>query len=122
SGGTAMTRFLRQFALTILIGCAYVPLANSEDWPTRSVSVVIPLPPGVASDTTARIVLEQVGRQVAQSFVIQNRPGAGGVIGANVVAKSPPDGYTLLVYGSRAPATPPYSQVALRNPHHFSPV
>jgi tripartite-type tricarboxylate transporter receptor subunit TctC len=58
-----MTLFLRQFALTILIGLAYVPTAQSEDWPTRNVSVVIPPPPGVASDTTARIVFEQVAVQ-----------------------------------------------------------
>jgi tripartite-type tricarboxylate transporter receptor subunit TctC len=113
---------LRQFALTILIGLAYVPTAQSEDWPTRNVSAVIPLPPGVASDTTARIVFEQVGRQVGETFVIQNRPGAGGIIGANVVAKSSPDGYTALVDGSLAAATALYSKLPFDTLNDFAPV
>src|SRR6516225_11300389 len=122
SGGHVMALFLRQCALTILIGLASVLVAWSEDWPTRNVSVVIPLPPGVAGDTTARIVFEQVGRQVGESFVIQNRPGAGGIIGANVVAKSPPDGYTALVYGSLAAATALYSKLPFDTINDFAPV
>src|SRR5690349_17571664 len=117
-----MTLFLRQLALTIFIGLAYIPMAQSEDWPARNVSVVIPLPPGVASDTTARIVFEQVGRQVGESFVIQNRPGAGGIIGANVVAKSSPDGYTALVYGSLAAATALYAKLPFDTLTDFAPV
>ena len=117
-----MALFLRQCALTILIGLASVLVAWSEDWPTRNVSVVIPLPPGVAGDTTARIVFEQVGRQVGESFVIQNRPGAGGIIGANVVAKSPPDGYTALVYGSLAAATALYARLPFDTLNDFAPV
>ncbi len=117
-----MTLFLRQCALAILIGLAYAPIAKSEDWPTRNISVVIPLPPGVSSDTTARIVFEQVGRQVGESFVIQNRPGAGGIIGANVVAKSAPDGYTALVYGSLAAATALYSKLPFDTLNDFAPV
>ena len=116
-----MALFLRQCALTILIGLASALVARSEDWPTRNVSVVIPLPPGVASDTTARIVFEQVRRQFRESFVIQNRPGAGGIIGANVVAKSPPDGYTALVYGSLAAATALYSKLPFDTINDFAP-
>jgi tripartite-type tricarboxylate transporter receptor subunit TctC len=117
-----MRLFVQRFVLTILIGFASVSVAKSEDWPTRNISVVIPLPPGVASDTTARIVFEQVGRQVGESFVIQNRPGAGGIIGANVVAKSPPDGYTALVYGSLAAATALYSKLPFDTLKDFAPV
>jgi len=117
-----MTRFLRQSALTVSIALGCVPIAQSQEWPTREVSVVIPLPPGVASDTTARIVLEQVGRQVGQTFVIHNRPGAGGTIGANVVAKSDPDGYAALVYGSLAAATALYSKLPFDTVNDFAPV
>src|SRR5262249_52221451 len=122
AGGSAMTRSLRQFALTVSIALGCVSIAQSQEWPTREVSVVIPLPPGVASDTTARIVLEQVGRQVGQTFVIHNRPGAGGTIGANVVAKSDPDGYTALVYGSLAAATALYSKLPFDTVNDFAPV
>src|SRR5262245_17169028 len=76
--------------------------ASAQDWPTRSVTIVVPIPAGVASDIIARAVFEQVGKQVGQTFVIENRPGAGGTIGANMVAKAAPDGHTILVYGSIA--------------------
>ena len=55
--------------------------ATAEDWPTRNVTVVVPLPPGVASDLIARIIMEQVGKQLGHAFVIENE-GAGGAIGA----------------------------------------
>jgi tripartite-type tricarboxylate transporter receptor subunit TctC len=78
--------------------------AVCQDWPSRNVTVVVPIPAGVASDIIARVVFEQVGRQVGQTFVIENRPGAGGTIGAGMVAKAAPDGHTILVYGSIAAA------------------
>src|SRR5262249_15619446 len=80
--------------------------ASAQDWPTRTVTVVVSVPAGTASDAIARVVFEQVGRQVGQTFVIENRPGAGGTIGANTVAKAAPDGYTIPVYGSIAAAQP----------------
>src|SRR5262249_3572117 len=73
-------------------------------------------------DTTARIVLEQVERQVGQTFVVQNRPGAGGTIGANVVARSAPDGYTVLVYGALAAATALYAKLPFDTLSDFAPV
>jgi tripartite-type tricarboxylate transporter receptor subunit TctC len=66
--------------------------------------VIVPLGAGSASDIVARVVMEQVGRQVGQSAVVENRPGAGGTIGANMVAKAAPDGHTILVYGALASA------------------
>ena len=71
--------------------------AVAEDWPTHNVTVVVPVPAGVASDIISRVVFEQVGKQVGQTFVVENRPGAGGTIGGNTVAKATPDGYTLLL-------------------------
>jgi tripartite-type tricarboxylate transporter receptor subunit TctC len=74
--------------------------AIAQDWPTRSMLVVSAVSAGNAGDIIARIVLEQVSKQVGQSFVIENRPGGGGTIGSTSVAKAEPDGYTMLLLTS----------------------
>src|ERR1044072_1281073 len=78
--------------------------ASAQDWPTRTINVIVPLGAGSASDILARVVMEQVGKQLGQAAIVENRPGAGGTIGANMVAKAAPDGYTVLVYGALARA------------------
>src|SRR5262249_28843084 len=70
--------------------------AMALDWPTRSMLVVSPVTAGNAGDIVARIVLEQVSKQIGQSFVIENRPGAGTNIATEAVVNASPDGYTLL--------------------------
>src|SRR6266480_2033618 len=82
-------------ACAVLVTLA--PAARAQDWPNRSVLTISPLTAGNAADTVARIVLDQVGRQVGQSFVIENRPGAGGTTGSAAAAKADPDGYTLFL-------------------------
>jgi tripartite-type tricarboxylate transporter receptor subunit TctC len=94
---------------------------SADDWPTRNVTVIVPIPAGVASDIMARVIFEQVGRQVGQTFVIENRPGAGGTIGANVVAKAAPDGHTILVYGALAVANALYSKLPYDTLADFAP-
>ena len=74
--------------------------AVAQDWPSRSILVVSAVSAGNAGDIIARIVLEQVSKQIGQSFVIENRPGAGGTIGSAAVAKAEPDGYTMLLLTS----------------------
>src|SRR6516162_8765650 len=71
--------------------------AGAETWPRREIRVISPFTAGSASDTVGRIVLDQVSRQVGQAFVVENRPGAGGTVGGEFVAKANPDGYTLLL-------------------------
>ena len=72
--------------------------AVAQEWPTRQpIKIVVPFTAGSATDITARTVFEQVGRQVGQTFIIENRGGAGTTLGSGVVAKADPDGYTLLV-------------------------
>jgi tripartite-type tricarboxylate transporter receptor subunit TctC len=78
--------------------------ASAQDWPSRTISVIVPLGAGSASDILARVVMEQVGKQLGQAVVVENRPGAGGTIGAAMVARAAPDGYTILVYGALASA------------------
>jgi tripartite-type tricarboxylate transporter receptor subunit TctC len=74
--------------------------AIAQDWPNRSMLVVSTVSAGNAGDIVARIVLEQVSKQIGQSFVIENRPGGGGTIGSASVAKAEPDGYTMLLLTS----------------------
>lgn len=69
-------------------------------YPAKPVRVIVVFPPGGATDVVARQVFQKVSEQVGQQFVIDNRGGAGGTLGASVVAKSPPDGYTLMVYSA----------------------
>ncbi|ROR48969.1 tripartite tricarboxylate transporter substrate binding protein [Diaphorobacter nitroreducens] len=66
-------------------------------WPAKPIKWVVPFPPGGAMDVIARTLGEKAGRTLGQPFVIENRPGAGGNIGADAVAKSPADGYTIMI-------------------------
>ena len=71
--------------------------ALAQAWPARPVKLVVPYPPGGPTDIVARVVAERLQAQTGQPFVVDNRPGAGGNLGADAVAKAPADGYTLLV-------------------------
>jgi tripartite-type tricarboxylate transporter receptor subunit TctC len=81
-------------ALAMLI--AAVARAEAQAWPTRSIRVISPYPAGSASDTTARVVLDQVSQLLGQPMVVEPQAGAGGLIGFATVAKAAPDGYTLV--------------------------
>jgi tripartite-type tricarboxylate transporter receptor subunit TctC len=83
---------------------------------------VVPLGAGSASDLIARAVMEQVGKQLGQTFVIENRPGAGGTIGANQVTKAAPDGTTILAYGALASAHALYSKLPYDTLNDLIPV
>lgn len=74
--------------------------AWSQEFPSRPVKVIIPFPPGGPTDVLGRIVAQKLSERLGQSFVIDNKPGASGMIGADMVAKSQADGYTLLVNAS----------------------
>jgi tripartite-type tricarboxylate transporter receptor subunit TctC len=76
------------------------PAGAAETWPTRSITAVSTVSAGNAGDIVARIVLDQVSKQIGQSFVIENRPGGGGTIGTASVARAEPDGYTVLLLTS----------------------
>jgi tripartite-type tricarboxylate transporter receptor subunit TctC len=74
--------------------------ADAQQWPTRAIRVISPYPAGSASDTVSRVVLDEVSRLLGQPIVIEMRPGAGGSIGFTSVARSEPDGYTLVTSSS----------------------
>jgi len=87
----------RIFALWIFL---FAPLAYSQTYPSRPIKLVVPFPAGSATDQIARVVGQQLQEALGQPFVVENRSGAGGNIGAEAVAKAPADGYTLLVAGN----------------------
>jgi tripartite-type tricarboxylate transporter receptor subunit TctC len=99
-------RLLGAIAGLIVFACG---TAWSQPYPSKPVRVVVVFPPGGATDVVARFVFQKVGEQLNQQFLIDNRAGAAGMIGAEIVAKSPPDGYTLMVY----------SQTFLANAHLY---
>jgi tripartite-type tricarboxylate transporter receptor subunit TctC len=96
-----MTRgtLARLAAAGVCVAAAVAPGAVAQEWPARPVKIVAPFAPGGSADTLGRLVAERLAARLNQSFVVENRPGAGGVIGSEVVAKAPPDGYTLVVSG-----------------------
>jgi tripartite-type tricarboxylate transporter receptor subunit TctC len=79
---------------------ASAPGAFAQGYPSKTVRVVIPWPPGGSNDVVGRIVMQKLGESFGQQFVIDNRPGAAGSIGSEVVAKAPPDGYTIMVHST----------------------
>jgi tripartite-type tricarboxylate transporter receptor subunit TctC len=85
-------KFLTGFISLLLAG-----FVAAQAYPNRPVRVVIPYPPGGPTDIVARVLFQQVSEAAGQQFILDNRAGAGGNIGAEVVAKSPADGYTLLI-------------------------
>jgi tripartite-type tricarboxylate transporter receptor subunit TctC len=95
----------RQF-LHLAAGAATFPvlprIASAFDYPTRPVRIVVGFPAGNASDTVARLAAQNLSERLGQSFIIENRSGAGGNIGTEVVVKAPSDGYTLLSVGISA--------------------
>jgi tripartite-type tricarboxylate transporter receptor subunit TctC len=82
-------------ALVLALGAMAVP-AQAQDFPTRTVKIVVPFPAGGTADVMPRIIADWLSRKWGQAVIIENRAGAGGNVGAEVVAKSDPDGYTLL--------------------------
>jgi tripartite-type tricarboxylate transporter receptor subunit TctC len=91
--------------LSILLLCASAAFAQS--WPAKPVKVIVPFAPGGSADTLGRLVSQKLTESFKENFLVENRPGAGGVIGSDLVAKAPPDGYTLLVSGVASHAVAP---------------
>lgn len=98
--------FLRATLAVLALGAASCGFAQTPAWPTRPVRVVIPFPPGGTLDTVGRLLAQKLGDQLGQPFIVENRPGGNGVIGADVVSKAPADGYTLLFNASTFTTAP----------------
>ncbi len=84
-------------ALFVLIGFADIQAANAQTYPTKPIRIVLGFPPGGATDILSRDFAAKLGEELKQQVIIENKPGAGGTIGADLVAKAPADGYTLTI-------------------------
>ncbi len=93
-------------SIAALALCAVHAGALAQAWPTKPVRIIVPFTPGSGTDIMARTVSEKLAAQLGQPAVVENRPGAGGTIGAGLVAKSEADGYTILVHSSSYTVTP----------------
>ena len=91
-----MRRISRRSLLIVGVAAAAMPAA-AQAWPAKPVRIVVPFGPGGPADVYGRILGQALSDALKQQFVIDNKPGAGAVIGSDIVAKAPPDGYTLLV-------------------------
>jgi len=95
--GKSFVSIGRALAVTLAIGAVS---ANAQQWPAKPIKVISPYPAGSASDTVSRVVLDEVARLIGQAIIIEVRPGAGGSVGFASVARSDPDGYTLVTSSS----------------------
>ncbi len=84
-------------ACLMLIALVAAPSLYAQPYPSRTIKIVVPYPPGAATDTTARLVATRLTESMGQQVIVENRPGASGNIGSDFVAKSPADGYTFLM-------------------------
>jgi tripartite-type tricarboxylate transporter receptor subunit TctC len=110
----------------VLLGAALVvaaPHVRAQSFPSKPVKLVVPYSPGGGADTTARLIAPKLQEALGETVVIDNRPGAGGVIGDEAVAKAPPDGHTLLI-GAFAHAVNPslLPKMPFRTPDDFAPI
>src|SRR3954470_8560783 len=115
-----MTRILLAFSLLI----ASLPTPAQETWPAKPVRLIVPSSPGRGTDVFARILGRALGESLKQQFIVDNRPGASGNIGAAAAAKSAPDGYTFLVSANPALSVNPalYKNLPYDAERDFAPV
>jgi Tripartite tricarboxylate transporter family receptor len=125
----SMRRHLMAARASVIAAAAFavVPIANAQSasaWPTRTVTVVVPFPPGGGTDTGARIVAEQLGKRWGQTVIVENKGGAAGQIGADLVAKAKPDGYTILMgnLGTQAINPSLYAKMPYDPDKAFAPI
>jgi tripartite-type tricarboxylate transporter receptor subunit TctC len=108
---------------TLLLALALAAPAAAEDYPSRPIRLVVPLPAGGGNDLLARIIAPKLGERLGTSVVVDNRAGAGGTIGSDLVAKAPPDGYTILMgYVGSHGTNPAVSKLPYDAIKDFAPV
>lgn len=109
-------------ALSVLSISAMPTAAWAQNWPNRPVKIVVGLAPGGATDSVARIIAERLSERLGQPFVIENRPGAGGSVAAEAVARAPADGYTLAMVNPSLVINPAISQQRYDAIRDFAPI
>jgi tripartite-type tricarboxylate transporter receptor subunit TctC len=100
-----MLRPIAAALATVLV--AVVPASGQDVYPSRTIKIIAPFPAGAPVDSVARLIADRLERAFGQPVVVENRGGGGGIVGTNAVAKSPPDGYTLLLTSTSPIAAAP---------------
>ncbi len=114
---------LRCAALALVLAAVWPEHAGAQAYPNRPIRLIVPFPPGGAADILARLIGNKVAEQIGQPLVVENRPGAGGTLGADAAAKSPPDGYTILHNTNGAAIAPAlYRTLPFDGVKDFAPV
>jgi tripartite-type tricarboxylate transporter receptor subunit TctC len=96
--------------------------AAAQDYPSKPVRIVVPVPPGALNDTVGRVIAAELSERLGKQFIVDNRGGAGGVIGAEVVANAPKDGYTLLIVSLATAVNPHLYKLPFEPVKAFTPV
>lgn len=120
-------RFSRRLAIGLACTAAltgWAAMAQAQDWPTKPIRLVVTFPAGGSSDAAARIVAPRLAERLGQPVVVDNRPGAGGGIGLDLVAKSPADGYTIVLASAGGLTANPslYKNLAYQPARDFAPI
>jgi len=113
-----------KFVIALSAALAVASDATAQTYPVRPITVVVGFAPGGGTDTVARVMQKKLGEYLGQTIVVENRAGAGGIIGADVVAKAAPDGYTILLATIAALAVAPHlnSKLPYKPLQDFAPV
>ena len=112
-----------KWLLGLVAACALAATAHAQDYPTRTIRVIVPFSPGGAVDGPMRLIAQELAKRLGQAVVVENKPGAGATIGTEVVAKAPPDGYTLLLASqTNAISATLYSKLTFDPVGDFAPI
>jgi tripartite-type tricarboxylate transporter receptor subunit TctC len=122
-----LRRFIPHASMALIVTAAVFALpalAQGPNYPTKPVKMVVPFPPGGSLDITGRLIAQRLSEMWGQTVVVENKPGAGGNIGADMVAKSPADGYTILMGALSTHAVNPnlYSKMPYDAAKDFAPI
>ncbi len=116
----------RLLRTTLALACAAMaaPSPAAEAYPTKPIRLIVPFPPGGPTDVMGRVLAKVLGEKLKQTVVVENRPGAGGNLGTDAVAKSPADGYTLVLSAVSSLAIAPslYAKLPYDVAHDFTPI
>lgn len=115
---------LTRFAWLLAASLCFTSASFAQDYPSKVVRLIVPYPPGGVVDITGRLLADQLGRELGGKVIVENKPGAGGTIGADHVARAPADGYTILLSGAATHAMAPwlYKQLPYDPIKDFVPV
>ncbi len=128
---TGAARFVSAAVSTSKAVCAaliawavlFVPVAQADTYPSRPIRIIVPFAPGGTASVMARLVGENLSRRLGQPVIIENKPGGGAIIGTDIVAKSEPDGYTLLLVASSHSTNPSlFSKLPYDTAKDFTPI